>query len=210
MKRNQFGSYAGGPVYIPKLYNGKNKTFFFMGWQATRLRNINNAKNANGPTVDELNGNFNTCGTPCTNVIKDANGVPYPGKIIPTSQFDPVALAFAKQLLPQGLTGTGNFTYQTPVSQNFAQGVIRGDHQIGQNDRLTLRYFIDNFTNAADLRSAQLREFSNGSETRTQREHRRDSHLQSDGVERSRILAIRGSFPSAARRLEFRRFRAWA
>src|SRR5689334_5221499 len=42
LKRNQFGSYAGGPVYIPKLYNGKNRTFFFMGWQATRLRNINN------------------------------------------------------------------------------------------------------------------------------------------------------------------------
>ncbi len=74
LKRNQFGAYGGGPVYIPKLYNGKNKTFFFMGWQATRLRNINAAKNANGPTVDEENGNFATCGTLCNNavMIKDA------------------------------------------------------------------------------------------------------------------------------------------
>ena len=163
LKRNQFGSYAGGPVYIPKLYNGKNRTFFFMGWQATRLRNINNAKNAIGPTVDELNGNFNTCGAPCDKaVIKDANGIPYPGKIIPTSQFDPVSLAFVKQLMPANLTGTGTYTYQTPVNQNLAQGVIRGDHQISQSDRLTMRYFIDNFTNAATYDPKNYVSFSNG------------------------------------------------
>ena len=183
LKRNQFGSYAGGPVYIPKLYNGKNKTFFFMGWQATRLRNINNARNALYPTVDELNGNFNTCGAPCDKaVIKDANGVVYPGKIIPTSQFDPVALAFARQLLPQGLTGTGNFTYQTPVTQNFAQGVIRGDHQISQNDRLTLRYFIDNFTNAATYDPKNYVSFSNGSETRIHNANIGEIHIFSPTV----------------------------
>jgi hypothetical protein len=167
LKRNQFGSYAGGPVFIPKLYNGKNRTFFFMGWQATRLRNINAAKNANGPTVDEENGNFSTCGSTCNNAtIKDASGVPYPNKIIPQSQLDPVALAFAKQMMPTGLTGNGFYTYQTPVSQNLAQGVIRGDHQIGQNDRLTLRYFIDNFTNAPTYDPHNYVTFSNGSETR--------------------------------------------
>ena len=36
--RNEFGASAGGPVYIPKLYNGKNKTFFFVAYEGYRLR----------------------------------------------------------------------------------------------------------------------------------------------------------------------------
>ena len=144
LKRNQFGAYLGGPVYIPKLYNGKNRTFFFAGWQGTRLRNVNNAKNANGPTVDEMNGNFNTCGSPCANAtIKDASGNILPNKMIPVSAFDPVAVNFANRLLPAGLTGTGLFTYQTAIQQNLDQGVARIDHEFSAQDRLTGRYFID-------------------------------------------------------------------
>ncbi len=36
--QNQFGFNVGGPVYIPKLYNGKNKTFFFVDYEGFRLR----------------------------------------------------------------------------------------------------------------------------------------------------------------------------
>jgi len=167
LKRNQFGSYAGGPVYIPKLYNGKNKTFFFLGWQATRLRNINNAKNANGPTAEELAGNFAACGAPCDKATpKDPNGVPYPNKFISPTLFDPVAVAFATRMMPANLHGDGLYTYQTPISQNLAQGIMRIDHQISQNDRLTLRYFIDNFTNQPTYDPHNYVTFSNGSETR--------------------------------------------
>ena len=42
LKRNQFGGTVGGPVMIPGLYNGKNKTFFFVGYQGTRIRNTPN------------------------------------------------------------------------------------------------------------------------------------------------------------------------
>ena len=37
-RRNQFGGTIGGPVYIPHIYNGKNKTFFFGDYQGTRIR----------------------------------------------------------------------------------------------------------------------------------------------------------------------------
>ena len=166
LKRNQFGAYAGGPLRIPKIYDGRNKTFVFGGWQGTRLRNINAAKNTIGPTVDEQNGNFATCGTPCNNaVIRDAAGVPYTNKQIPVGQLDPVALAFAKQMMPAGLTGTGFYTYQTPVSHDLDQFIARVDHQIGQNDRLTLRYFIDTFDNAATYDPKNYVSYSNGSHT---------------------------------------------
>ena len=169
MKRNQFGVDAGGPVYIPRIYNGKNKTFFFIGWQGTRLRNVNAAKNALGPTVDELNGNFSTCGAPCAKPIIDpTNGQPFENNQIPTSRMDPVVLAFAKRLLPAGLTGNGSFTYQTGISQNLDQGIMRVDHQFSLNDRLTGRYFIDQFQNAANFDPHNYVSYSDGSGTRIQ------------------------------------------
>jgi len=168
LKRNQFGAFLGGPVYLPKLYNGKNKTFFFIGWQGTRTRNVNAAKNALGPTVDEKNGNFTTCGAPCNTALKDPNGGVFPNNQIPVSRMDPVALAFANRLLPAGLTGTGFFGYQTGVNQNLDQGVMRLDHQFGVNDRLTGRYFIDQFQNAANFDPHNYTSYSNGSGTRVQ------------------------------------------
>ena len=42
LKRNQFGAHGGGPVSLPG-YNGRNKTFFFMSWQGTRIRNVANS-----------------------------------------------------------------------------------------------------------------------------------------------------------------------
>src|SRR5262249_6727817 len=36
--QNQFGANAGGPVYIPRIYDGRNKTFWFLSWEGFRLR----------------------------------------------------------------------------------------------------------------------------------------------------------------------------
>src|SRR5207245_9615540 len=36
LNRNQFGANLGGPVFLPRLYNGKNKTFFFFNWEYGR------------------------------------------------------------------------------------------------------------------------------------------------------------------------------
>ena len=58
LKRNQFGFTLGGPVVIPKLYNGRDRTFWFFGYQSTRLRNIGNTSSAFVPTPEELNGDF--------------------------------------------------------------------------------------------------------------------------------------------------------
>src|SRR5204863_6222342 len=37
LNRNQFGANIGGPVFIPKVYNGRDKTFFFFNWEQGRL-----------------------------------------------------------------------------------------------------------------------------------------------------------------------------
>jgi hypothetical protein len=101
----------GGPVVIPKLYDGRNKTFFMFAGQYLMERQ-GEPITWSVPTAAELNGDFSygrpICGTPvvagCVNQIYDPrtttfdNGVwsrsPFPGNIIPKSAWDPVATRF--------------------------------------------------------------------------------------------------------------------
>ena len=56
-QRNQFGATLGGPVWVPGVYNGKNRTFFFFSEQSTRTRSASSAT-ATVPVADWLNGEF--------------------------------------------------------------------------------------------------------------------------------------------------------
>ena len=49
-RQNEFGGVVGGPVWIPKLYNGKNKTFFFAAYQGFRY-SLTQAKEIKVPTA---------------------------------------------------------------------------------------------------------------------------------------------------------------
>lgn len=56
-RQNEYGADLGGPVRIPKLYNGKNKTFFFAAWEAWRYSKAAGSTYIS-PSADELNGDF--------------------------------------------------------------------------------------------------------------------------------------------------------
>jgi len=56
-RQNQFGAAVGGPVYIPGVYNGKNKTFFFGDFEGTRIRQ-GTPQSTSVPTVAERNSGF--------------------------------------------------------------------------------------------------------------------------------------------------------
>src|SRR5947209_4813076 len=58
LKRNQYGGTLGGSVILPKLYNGRDKTFFFFGYQGTKIRTIGNTSSSYVPTTAERNGDF--------------------------------------------------------------------------------------------------------------------------------------------------------
>jgi carboxypeptidase family protein len=53
-----YGYAVGGPVYIPKVYNGKNKTFFFTNLEVTRVRDFVSTSTSTLPTVAYKQGNF--------------------------------------------------------------------------------------------------------------------------------------------------------
>jgi len=62
-KRNQFGLTSGGPVWIPKLYNGRSRTFWFFAYEGLRQRSLN-PYTGTVPTERERRGDFSRPGTP--------------------------------------------------------------------------------------------------------------------------------------------------
>lgn len=97
-QQNNYGFTVGGPVILPKLYNGKNRTFFHFSADWFRQ---NQAQNAIGtvPSVAMKNGDFSQFvnGSGVVIPIYDpTTGQPFPGNIIPQSRFS----ALAKSILP--------------------------------------------------------------------------------------------------------------
>jgi Carboxypeptidase regulatory-like domain/TonB-dependent Receptor Plug Domain len=104
---NVFGGTFGGPVAIPKVYNGHDKTFFFFNYEGTRHVSGSNATLAGVPTALEREGNFSQSlignGVPVT-VFDTATGVttstgdvvrqPFPNNIVPLTRFDPLAAQY--------------------------------------------------------------------------------------------------------------------
>ncbi len=147
---NQFGATAGGPVVLPKLYNGKNRTFFFLGYQGFRFGQPANtyyrvptAANLAGDLSDDPRQIFNPFSTrPDPNrpgaFIRD----PFPGNRIPASLIDPGMVQYAKTTLPAPMvTGVAdrNALDTTPFKQNQEEYTARVDHVINR-DFLWFRY----------------------------------------------------------------------
>lgn len=119
-RKNDFGGTVGGPVYIPKVYNGKNKTFFFFNIEVYR-NTVNTAGNyITLPTAAMRGGDFsailgsqvgtdflgrpilaNAIYDPATARSVNGNLVTdmFPGNVIPPSRIDPVA-AKIQNLIP--------------------------------------------------------------------------------------------------------------
>ncbi|MBZ5618675.1 MAG: TonB-dependent receptor [Acidobacteriia bacterium] len=140
LRQNQYGFEVDGPVVIPKLYNGRDKTFFMGSWE--RLRNKRQSLSANNTVMTEqmFAGDFSQ--TPI--VVKDPlnNGAPFPGNIVPTNRLSPIALAlqqyYVKPTSPNLITQ--NFTAIFPAQITSDQTVDRVDQNIGYKARLFFRY----------------------------------------------------------------------
>lgn len=101
---DEYGFTVGGPIVLPKLYNGRDKTFFFGGWEGYR-QSINLASVTNVPTQAQRNGDFSQTRTSTGALItiyypasgRNVNGTwtrdPFPSNIIPAGRIDPVAKA---------------------------------------------------------------------------------------------------------------------
>jgi hypothetical protein len=136
LKRNQAGATAGGPVFLPKLYNGRDKTFFFASYQKTVERRTPNQVGIVVPTAAQRRGDFSALPRA---IIDPATRQPYPGNQIPASQFSPVALGILEKV-PTPASGNQIFT-AAPNNFDDDQFLIRIDHQITAANRITGRFW---------------------------------------------------------------------
>src|ERR1022692_1497753 len=126
-KRNEYGFTAGGPVYVPKLYNGRNRTFWFVNFEQQK-EVLGLPTTIYVPTAAQLSGNFSSTSA----AIKDpSTNQPFPGNQIPASRLDPLALNFAKAYLPAARSANGAYVYQKPNGNNPTQLLARGDEILG-------------------------------------------------------------------------------
>ena len=93
---NDFGGSFGGPVSIPKLYNGKNKTFFFVTYEGLRLPR-ETVLTQSVPSLALRQGDLSAY---LPKVVKDLSGTPFPNNQIPLTQISPLSLNALKYLFP--------------------------------------------------------------------------------------------------------------
>jgi hypothetical protein len=152
LRQNQFGYVADGPVYIPFLYNGRNKTFWMANYEGTRQSTGGNAGFANVPTTNELAGNFST-------VLRDpTTGLPFPGgngfaSIIPAARFSRVAkVSLANNYVPTPNCTTsgcnGNYRLKSVGALNANQQTYRIDQDLGKLGRVFGRGTYANYVSS--------------------------------------------------------------
>lgn len=134
---NDFGFSVGGPAYIPKVYNGKNKTFFFvlLGWiKERRQENFFNIV----PTPAQKAGNFSGI---ATTIFDPDNNQPFPGNIIPTARLDRNALGYARMYPDPNFVEAGgrNSFFLQGRKENTDEMNFRVDHNFTNNHRVMWR-----------------------------------------------------------------------
>ncbi len=147
LRQNQFGFVVDGPVYIPKLYDGRNKTFFMANYEGWRI--INGARvSETVPNPAVLTGNFSqetypagvgglpggplpAYGTPACATLLGAGyncmpvdpttGQPFPGNMIPSSRFTSRI----------GLVAVADSFWGAPTVANQPEGVTNFIKSVG-------------------------------------------------------------------------------
>ena len=136
--RKQFGAQFDGPLFIPKFYDGRNRTFFMGAYEGVRGEAITSPF-ASVPTALMRQGNFSEVSTPIRNPF---TGELFPGNIIPTSSMLSATSLNLLQYYPEAnLTGTpNNWQGPSPNTDNVDQFLARVDQNIGNKIRLNVRY----------------------------------------------------------------------
>jgi hypothetical protein len=158
LRQNQFGFTVGGPVMIPKLYDGRNRTFFMFNYEGRRRREPGAISTGLVPTDEFRNGDFsallnrrNTSGNPIDPIFivdplsDPANPTRFPNNVIPSSRIVPAARALldfiprAQNSLPDPTSGVN---YRNPGTNSIDdnQYFTKIDHSFSNNDKVFVRY----------------------------------------------------------------------
>ena len=146
---NTFGGSLGGPVTLPHIYNGRDKTFFFVDYEGNRRRTASPEQDL-VPTAAERDGNLNglpiispQTGQPTNVLIDPLSGSPFPNNTIPLSRLNPVALNLLNGYYPlPNVPSGGSYNYEVlqPIPSNTDGFDVRVDHYITSTQQVYARF----------------------------------------------------------------------
>src|SRR6478735_5160618 len=137
LRSNQFGFETEGPVVIPGLYDGHNKTFFMAAYEGVRAESLSPTFGS-VPTALMRQGNFSEISRAIKNPF---TGQPFNGNIIPQAMISPVSLNLLQYYPTPNATGTANNLATTSSNEdNIDQFLGRVDQNLGNKVRLYVRY----------------------------------------------------------------------
>jgi hypothetical protein len=156
---NRYGASAGGPIIVPKLYNGTSKSFWFYAYEGNKW-GAPQPFSGTVPTIAERQGDFSSLlalGSqyqiydPLTTTAAP-NGrfqrQPFPNNIIPANRLDPVALALLKSYAlpnqPGTIDGRNNyFNGALKALEDYYVHIARLDHSFNDRHRMFVRLNYD-------------------------------------------------------------------
>jgi hypothetical protein len=158
---NRWGLSLGGPVSLPKLYDGRNRSFFFFAYEGNQF-GVPAQFSRTVPTAAQRNGDFSAL-LPLTNAsyaiydprstVAAANGrfsrTPFAGNLIPASRLDTLGVNLSRLYpLPNSPStttadGRNNFFSAPKAIQKTYSTLLRLDHAVNENHRLFLRLHYD-------------------------------------------------------------------
>lgn len=164
---DQYGGVISGPVWIPKVYNGKDKTFFLFNYEGYR-EGTPNPQVITVPTDAMRAGDFSqyrdvqgrliTIFDPATG--RDVNGTwvrdPFPNNIIPANRISPIARKLLdlypkpNTVTPGGDPWRNNFADIPNIANDkFKNWIFKIDQNISEKDKVFFRY---GYNNRAEIR----------------------------------------------------------
>ncbi|MGH9660991.1 MAG: carboxypeptidase regulatory-like domain-containing protein, partial [Bryobacteraceae bacterium] len=141
-KRNQYGFAGGGPVWLPRLYDGRSRTFWFLNFEQQK-EPLTSQSTIFVPTDAQAGGDFSGV----SRAIRDPIGnQAFPGNRIPAARLDPLALNFIRDYVPKAQDAAGTHQYLRPDDNNPTQLLVRLDQVLGSGrHQLSGRVFITRF-----------------------------------------------------------------
>ena len=141
--RNEFGGNFSGPISIPHLYDGRDRSFFFFNYEGFRRRQAQTVS-SQMPTALERNGDFSEFST---QLIDPITQKPIPGNKLQPSQLNSVSVAMQNALFPMpNRPGIGtNLVENVPLAEDVDRYAFRLDHRLTSKDTLFATYIAGLF-----------------------------------------------------------------
>jgi hypothetical protein len=173
LRRNQFGATVGGPLVVPKIYDGHSRTFFLFSWESLREL-LGQSTLGHTPTAAERRGDFSQARTylgdplylrdpfvtgACTASDRRAC---FPGNTIPASRFHPIALRIMEFYpLPNRADPGNNYIFSANDNDEWDSFIGKIDHRFSKNDSMSFRYQKRFARNIAPFAGSDLGIFGN-------------------------------------------------